>query len=119
MDDLNTPGALAELHRLYKEGDTHALAAGAQLLGLLEDGMGDWAAGHAFGHDPDMDERIASLVAGLLAERSEARKQRDFARADAIRDGFAAAGIAIRDTPQGALFELTPHFDPAKLKALQ
>ena len=45
----------------------------------------------------DDDARIQALV----DERSAAKKSRDFARADAIRDQLAAEGIALEDTPQG------------------
>ncbi len=58
----------------------------------------------------------APLVERLLAERKAARAARDFARADAIRDAFAAAGVVVKDTPQGAQWELGPDFDPAKLE---
>ena len=56
---------------------------------------------------------------GLLEERASARKEKDFARADALRDGFAAAGVLIKDTADGATWELSPNFDPAKLEALK
>ncbi len=38
---------------------------------------------------------------GLLAERTAAREAKDWARADAIRDRIAAAGIEVEDTPTG------------------
>jgi cysteinyl-tRNA synthetase len=47
---------------------------------------------------PETDPRIDALV----AERQAARKRRDFAEADRIRDALAAEGISIDDTPQGA-----------------
>lgn len=46
------------------------------------------------------------LVSEQLEERAEARKAKDFARADAIRDALGAAGIAIEDTPQGPTWTL-------------
>ena len=64
-------------------------------------------------------QEVASLVERLLGERAAARKAKDFARADALRDGFAAAGVLVKDTPDGATWELSPDFDPAKLEALK
>ncbi|WP_417606771.1 cysteine--tRNA ligase [Primorskyibacter flagellatus] len=91
-DDLNTPMAIAELHRLATERNAGALLAGARLLGLLEStkvGL-------------DYDVEIVSLVNRLLALRTKAKKTRDFATADAIRDGLQEAGIKVMDTPSGA-----------------
>jgi cysteinyl-tRNA synthetase len=109
-DDLNTPRAIAELHQLANAGDANTLKASAQLLGLLLDGMGGWA------EEPEAGAEAAALIDSLLAARAEARKARDFARADAIRDAFAAAGVIVKDTPQGAEWELSPDFDPSRLE---
>src|SRR5690606_28699772 len=49
---------------------------------------------------------LASLVEGLLEDRAEARKNRDFAAADRIRDELAAAGIQIEDTPTASHWTL-------------
>lgn len=46
------------------------------------------------------DEDVAKIEA-LIAERTEAKKAKDFAKADAIRDELAAMGITIKDTRQG------------------
>ncbi|MCU9846926.1 cysteine--tRNA ligase [Defluviimonas sp. WL0024] len=112
-DDLNTAGAIAELHALAGAGDTAGLKASAALLGLLDETMGGWA--EVRGANAD----AAALIDELLAARANARKAKDFARADALRDGFAAAGVIVKDTPQGAEWELAPDFDPAKLEALR
>ena len=51
-------------------------------------------------------EALDALVSAQLAARAEARASRDFARADAIRDSLAAAGIAVEDGPQGSTWSL-------------
>jgi cysteinyl-tRNA synthetase len=111
-DDLNTAGAVAALHELAGKGDTAGLAAGAALLGLLTPEMGGWATAPETG-------KAEAVIEALMAARLAARKARDFARADAIRDGLASAGVIVKDTPAGAVWELAADFDPAKLEALK
>src|SRR5690554_2833036 len=105
-DDLNTPRALAELARIAGDArragdDASRAGAKAELLGaglalgLLQQAPGEWFARGAGSGD---DARIQALV----DERTQAKKSRDFARADAIRDLLSAEGIALEDTPQGA-----------------
>ncbi len=42
----------------------------------------------------------------LLARRKEARDRKDFAASDALRDDLANLGIAVRDTPQGQVWDI-------------
>ena len=107
-DDLNTPGAIAALHRLARAGDGPGLASGMALMGLegLEARQAEVA--------PD----VADLLDRLLTARADARTAKDWARADQLRDGFAAAGVTVRDTADGASWELADNFDPAKLEGL-
>jgi cysteinyl-tRNA synthetase len=86
-DDLNTPLALARLSAL--EGG--ALKASAQLLGLLQRSAEEWFQG-------DVD---ASSIGMRIAERAAAKKNRDFAAADRIRDELKAEGIILEDGPSG------------------
>jgi cysteinyl-tRNA synthetase len=104
-DDLNTPQVLAEIARIAgdaRKADTpeakqrlksELLGAGLA-LGLLQQAPAAW---FARGTDAGDDERIQTLI----DERAAAKKARDFARADAIRDELAADGIVLEDTPQG------------------
>jgi cysteinyl-tRNA synthetase len=96
-DDLNTAGAIAELHAL--SSDPSALKASAGLLGLLEDGMGDWAKAPNTGGVSDCVERV-------LIIRAEARSQKNWVLADAIRDALKEAGIRVKDGPSGATWSL-------------
>ncbi|MGB3556846.1 MAG: DALR domain-containing protein, partial [Jannaschia sp.] len=105
-DDLNTPGAIAELHRLAKAGDGAALTASAGLLGLLEDGMGDWTVS---GDD--------ALVEAVLAARVDARAEKDWTRADSLRDALVAAGVVVTDG-KGRGWEAGPGFDPSQLEGV-
>ena len=109
-DDLNTSAALGALFRFVKAaniaieegrlgpGDRErllgALAGIDRVLGVLE--PAEWADGGAPPAGPSDAE-----VDRLVAEREEARRRRDFARADALRGELAAAGIAVEDTPAG------------------
>ena len=104
-DDLNTPSVLAEIARIAGEArkaessearrqlKSDLLGAGLA-LGLLQQ---DPAAWFARGTSGDDDARIQALI----DERNAAKKSRDFARADAIRDQLAGEGILLEDTPQG------------------
>lgn len=104
-DDLNTPIALSELARIAGEArkaesiedktrlKSELLGAGS-LLGLLQQDPAIW---FARGNDNSNDHRIQILV----DERNAAKKAKDFARSDAIRDQLAADGILLEDTAQG------------------
>jgi len=104
-DDLNTPQALAEVARIAGEARKaetdavrrelkSALLGAGVALGLLQQDPEAWFARGAGSGD---DVRIQALI----DERASAKKARDFARADAIRDQLAGEGILLEDTPQG------------------
>ena len=61
----------------------------------------------------------ASQIAELLASRDMARAEKNFGRADQIRDMLIDAGVVVKDTPNGITWELSPGFDSAKLEALK
>ena len=130
-DDLNTAGAIAELHRLAGTGKADELKASASLLGLLTDDLRGWALPPIRGSASSVievtgqgtavvtDRPEVRRILELLAERTKARSEKDFRRSDEIRDGLLIAGVQLMDTPQGAKWELLPNFDPAKLESLK
>lgn len=93
-DDLNTPKAIMELNQLAKdESKAGELKASAVLLGLLQ--SNDW---NKVGElDFDID--------ALITERAEAKANKNWARADEIRDELAAKGITLLDGPDGTTWE--------------
>ena len=108
-DDLNTAGAIAELHALAASGDLAGLKASAGLMGLLEDGMGDWA-------EAGVD--LAPYAARLAALREAAMAAKDFAPVDAMKAALLAAGVEVRMSKAGVELLPGPGFDAAKLEGL-
>jgi cysteinyl-tRNA synthetase len=108
-DDLNTPKAMAELFALAKEVETsegaqreaakgQLVAAGA-LIGFLQTDPDAWFSGAA-------GEDLRGQVESLLAQRIEARKAKDWATADRIRDELTALNVVVMDGPEGATWRL-------------
>jgi cysteinyl-tRNA synthetase len=110
-DDIGTPAAVAALYDAVREGNRQ-LAAGedvsavAGAVAAMLDVLGlhpldpAWGA-TARGADAKLATAVDTLVAGLLEERARARAEKDWARADAIRDQIKKAGIEVEDTPDG------------------
>ncbi|MBI1326371.1 MAG: cysteine--tRNA ligase [Alphaproteobacteria bacterium] len=104
LDDMNVPKAMAAIHALAKELEkTKAPALAAQLkaagllLGILQQDPAAWLAGGK--KELALDEAEIEV---LLAERKQARADKNFKRSDEIRDFLAEKGIVIEDTAQGA-----------------
>ncbi|MEO8802499.1 MAG: cysteine--tRNA ligase [Rudaea sp.] len=112
LDDLNTPEALSVLARLAdntrkaedpksRQTAKSALLAAGRFMGLLEHDAEAW-----FKRSSSTLQVDPAWVERLLGERADARKGRDFARADRIRDELAEHGVVIEDGPKGARWKL-------------
>ncbi|MCB9983757.1 MAG: cysteine--tRNA ligase [Rhodospirillales bacterium] len=100
-DDLNTPQAMAEMNALLKKENSpelkgEILAAG-NLIGILQQNPQEW-----LGFGGDVESGDNDSIEALLQERAAAKADKNFARADEIRDQLTAMGFEILDTPKGA-----------------
>jgi cysteinyl-tRNA synthetase len=107
-DDLGVPQALAVVHETVREGNT-ALDAGdaagvsgalGGVIGMLRI-LGLDAPAREGGASGAAEATLDTLMTTLIAQRAEARAAKDWGTADRLRDAFAAAGIALEDTPDG------------------
>ena len=121
-EDLSVPSALAAVHACVRDGN-QALAGSdkagvraslARLRGMLGvlglDPLAPPWSGPAGSGAPGSGERLRDVVGALvkltLQQRDAARARRDYATADAIRDGLDEIGVQVEDTPQGPRWEL-------------
>ncbi len=100
-DDLNTAGALAALFDLVTEVNTTLAEAprkaAAEAAAVLFDEITD-VLGILYNRK---EQSIDAEIEALIAQRQQARKDKNFALADQIRDELKAQGILLEDTPQG------------------
>lgn len=107
LDDMNTPEAIAALHAaasiLNKSSEPQEIAlakaelmVGGRLLGILDADPQAWFTDAAGEEGPTAEE-----IDGLIGERIAAKANRDFQRADQIRDDLEAQGVVLEDGPDG------------------
>ncbi len=110
-DDFNTAEAIAilfewnrqvnqwlassQLNRAWRNRFLSAYADWAEILGFAS----------AFQEGEDLEENLKTEIESLIAQRQEARKAKNWAAADAIRDQLDTMGILIKDTPQGVQWQ--------------
>ena len=125
-DDLNLAGAMTQIHAALKrlnvalseaeagQGEAKQVAEAANQLRVMLDILGldplspVWARAGASEENADNAALAAlgNLVENLLEQRASARKEKDWGRADAIRDALASAGVVVEDSPAGARWHL-------------
>jgi cysteinyl-tRNA synthetase len=104
MDDLNTPGLITELNKIVKEYNSlevdrenikTRLSLISKVLGILQD--------ETFNN---ISEEFKSKIDYLVAKRSNAKKNKNFELADAIREELLELGIEIKDSSDGTKWTL-------------
>jgi len=125
-DDLNTAGALGHIFsavrlagRVCEDKNQRKSEGGRDLFERIKSDMADWGSILGlFEHEPAAflielrDNRAAraginpAKVQELLDARQQARKDKDFEKSDAIRDELAAMQVEVKDTPQGATWDV-------------
>lgn len=108
-DDLNTPLAIAHM-RAYCNAPHHNsinpdqfaanLTATGKLLGILQKDPNEWLTPNQNAAQQDIDK-----IEKLIKERTTAKSEKNWARADEIRNELTEMGIAIEDTPDGAIWK--------------
>ena len=104
LDDLNTPGLITELNNIVKEYNSSnsdkenlksRLSIISSVLGILED--------KTFKEIP---EELKNKINDMILKRSEAKNNKDFKTADAIRDQLIELGVEINDSSDGTQWNL-------------
>ena len=104
MDDLNTPGLITELNNIVKEYNSSnsekeniksRLSLISSVLGILED--------ETFN---EISEELKIKINDMVLKRSEAKNNKDFKTADAIRDQLIELGVEINDSSDGTEWKL-------------
>jgi cysteinyl-tRNA synthetase len=100
-DDLNTPMMVAALHAMHGKDEGAALAATLRALG--------------FKARPESKKVVdTAVVQSLIAQRLEARREKNFKESDRIRDELVAMGIVIKDAKDAKSGELTTAWEVAR-----
>lgn len=115
-DDLAVPQALAHIAEALHDGNIALSASDFKMIeeksneirGALEVlGCDPYDPAFAENSEIGLHDALDGTIELALRQRQSARERKDFAASDAIRDGLAALGIAIEDTPQGPRWSIT------------
>lgn len=109
-DDLNTAGAIAELHKQANAGNWCAVKAGLQMVGLLNEATPDWAV--------DVSVDLSEFEVLLASARETAMQSKDFSEVDRLKAKLMDAGVEVRMSKAGVELIAGPNFDSSKVEGL-
>jgi cysteinyl-tRNA synthetase len=117
-EDMNTPGAISELHSLAKAAKAGSVESGDLLLSnaaLLGFNVTKWMTSPDFAKNIGvLDPVFEKEASALIQARREARARKDWKEADRIRDELAAMGIALKDTKNPETGEIETTWEIAR-----
>ena len=105
-EDLNTADGIAALFELARDCNTFFTVPRSGKIVEEAASLFDRLCGVLGLLYNRKDESLDSEIEALIEERKQARKNKDFARSDEIRDQLAAQGIVLEDTPQGVKWRI-------------
>jgi cysteinyl-tRNA synthetase len=108
-DDLNTPRAIAEMHRLASQREMRTLGYCLRFLGFSGATLAVAAA-----RDAELAASLAPKVEPLIEARLAARKAKNFKEADRIRDELAATGVVLKDAKDPNTGEIVTTWELAR-----
>ncbi len=112
-DDLNTAGAIAELHQFSAASDVTTLLSSARALGLLAEELGGWeTAGVTDGADLSKLDDLTRYFTGM---RVKAMETKDFSAVDAMKTELTEAGVEVRISKDGTQLVPTDQFNSDRL----
>jgi cysteinyl-tRNA synthetase len=104
-DDLNTPKVISILNSLVKEYSqdsginkkdiAETIKASCNLIGILNEDPSGW-------FERDSKDLDIELIENLMQQRNQAKSNKDFAKADSIRDELVSLGVEILDSQDGS-----------------
>jgi len=111
-DDLNTPLVISELHKLVSQNNLPLFLASARFLGLLVENSDTNSV------KMKLSSNAILKIEQAIDKRLELKREKDFEKADDIRQKMNAAGIAIKDTSNGTEWKIEEDISLDKLKDL-
>jgi cysteinyl-tRNA synthetase len=111
LDDLNTPKAIVEMHKLHSAGHWEGLRAALQFLGFSCDRAKIARTASVSAAQP---RASAEAVGERIAARNAARAAKNFKEADRIRDELAALGVTLKDAKDPKTGELVTTWEVAR-----